>query len=40
MDRKNYTLSEVIDFSTNSEGSLNVDSDAGEERRDRDITTY
>ena len=31
MDKKNYTLSEVIDFVTNSEDSLNVDNDEEEE---------
>ena len=31
MDKKNYTLSEVIDFVTNGRGSSNVDSDEEEE---------
>ena len=31
MDKKNYTLNEVIDFVTNGEDSSNVDSDEEEE---------
>ena len=31
MDKENYTLGEVIDFVTNGEESLNVDSDEEEE---------
>ena len=31
MDKKNYTLSEVIDFVTNGENSSNVNSDEEEE---------
>ena len=41
MDKKNYTLSKVIDFLTNGEDSSSIDSDEEEEiRRDCDITTY